>query len=109
MQSLQLQPHRDSLLPLTASGLTSSTSSTNPFRSFCRFARIDRWKSTAACRCATDAGDNAAVTAGPVFSVTPRNESDVDYLGESTKGDFNVNFDHLEALGMYILVVAVSG
>lgn len=99
MQSLQLQSHRDSLLPLTASGLTSSTSSTNSFRSFCRFARIDRWKSTAACRCATDAGDNAAVTAGPAFSVTPRNESDVDYLGESTKGDFNVNFDHLEALG----------
>lgn len=33
------------------------------------------------------------------FSVTPRNESDIDYLGESTKGDFNVNFDHLQAIG----------
>jgi len=63
----------------------------------------------AACRCGAGAGDKAAVTAGPAFSVTPRNESDVDYLGESTKGDFNVNFDHLEALGMYVLVVAVSG
>ncbi|XP_061343245.1 uncharacterized protein LOC133289349 [Gastrolobium bilobum] len=35
-----------------------------------------------------------------VFSVTPSNKSDVDYLGESTKGDLNVKLEHLEAFGI---------
>ncbi|XP_068659725.1 uncharacterized protein [Aristolochia californica] len=34
------------------------------------------------------------------FSVTLSSKSDVDYLGESTKGDLNVKRGHLEAFGM---------
>jgi len=34
-----------------------------------------------------------------VFSVTPSNNYEVDYLGQSTKGDLNLNFDHLDAFG----------
>ncbi|OIW00185.1 hypothetical protein TanjilG_29175 [Lupinus angustifolius] len=37
---------------------------------------------------------------GDVFSVTPPNDSDVDYLGQSTKGDFNLNFKYLQAFGI---------
>ncbi|KAL2922320.1 Cytosolic purine 5'-nucleotidase [Bienertia sinuspersici] len=45
-------------------------------------------------------GEKATVTSSePAFSVTPRHKSDVDYLGESTKGDFNVNFDHFDGFG----------
>ncbi|CAL9768579.1 unnamed protein product [Musa acuminata subsp. burmannicoides] len=36
---------------------------------------------------------------GEVFSVTSSSKSDVDYLGESTKGDLNVNEEHLDAFG----------
>lgn len=50
-----------------------------------------------ACRCVS--GEKAAVATGQAFSVTQKNKSDVDYLGESTKGDFNVNFDHFDAFG----------
>lgn len=32
-----------------------------------------------------------------VFSVTPSNNYEVDYLGQSTKGDLNLNLDHLDA------------
>ncbi|KAJ6319018.1 hypothetical protein OIU76_014374 [Salix suchowensis] len=35
-----------------------------------------------------------------VFSVTPSNNYDVDYLGQSTKGDLNLNFDHLDVFGI---------
>ncbi|KHN45004.1 Cytosolic purine 5'-nucleotidase [Glycine soja] len=48
------------------------------------------------CRCSVDSksvGDE-------VFSVTQSNKSDVDYLGESTKGDLNVKLEHLEAFGI---------
>ncbi|KAJ4769319.1 5-nucleotidase [Rhynchospora pubera] len=34
-----------------------------------------------------------------VFSLTPSTKSDVDYLGESTKGDLNVQREHLQAYG----------
>ncbi|XP_068663269.1 uncharacterized protein [Aristolochia californica] len=34
------------------------------------------------------------------FSVTSSSKSDIDYLGESTKGDLNVKQEHLEAFGM---------
>lgn len=39
----------------------------------------------------------------PVFSVTSSSEFEFDYLGQSTKGDLNVNFEHLEALGNTLL------
>ncbi|MQM06308.1 hypothetical protein Taro_039128 [Colocasia esculenta] len=42
--------------------------------------------------------DAAGSVGGEVFSVTSSSKSDVDYLGESTKGDLNVNREHLEAL-----------
>lgn len=39
---------------------------------------------------------------GDVFSVTPPNKCDVDYLGESTKGDLNVKLEQLEAFGKFL-------
>ncbi|KAJ6430825.1 hypothetical protein OIU84_018351 [Salix udensis] len=35
-----------------------------------------------------------------IFSVTPSTNHEFDYLGQSTKGDLNLNFDHLDASGM---------
>ncbi|XP_017975233.1 PREDICTED: cytosolic purine 5'-nucleotidase isoform X2 [Theobroma cacao] len=35
-----------------------------------------------------------------VFSLTSSSKYDVDYLGQSTKGDLNVNLEHLEAFGL---------
>ncbi|KAE8714263.1 hypothetical protein F3Y22_tig00110198pilonHSYRG00087 [Hibiscus syriacus] len=35
-----------------------------------------------------------------VFSLTSSSECDVDYLGQSTKGDLNVNLQHLETFGL---------
>lgn len=69
-----------------------------PFIPFPVFSR-----KTASYRCVS--AEKAAVASGPEFSVTPRNKSDVDYLGESTKGDFNVNFDHFEAFGKATLYI----
>ncbi|XP_077232694.1 uncharacterized protein LOC143870068 isoform X2 [Tasmannia lanceolata] len=37
---------------------------------------------------------------GDMFSVTSSSKSNVDYLGESTKGDLNVKLEHLEAFGI---------
>lgn len=37
---------------------------------------------------------------GEMFSLTSSSKSDVDYLGESTKGDLNVKKEHLEAFGV---------
>ncbi|TKY54329.1 Cytosolic purine 5'-nucleotidase [Spatholobus suberectus] len=56
-----------------------------------------RWaKALTLCRCTVDSKS----VGGDVFSVTPSNKSDVDYLGESTKGDLNVKLEHLEAFGI---------
>lgn len=43
-------------------------------------------------RCSADSNSD-------FFSVTSSNKSDVDYLGQSTKGDLNVKSEHLEAFG----------
>ncbi|KAL9390638.1 hypothetical protein Peur_019243 [Populus x canadensis] len=43
------------------------------------------------CRC--NVGDQ-------IFSVTPSTNYEFDYLGQSTRGDLNLNFDHLDAFGM---------
>ncbi|KAJ1406659.1 putative 5-nucleotidase domain-containing protein 4 [Sesbania bispinosa] len=48
------------------------------------------------CRCTID----SKAVGGDVFSVTPSNKSDVDYLGEGTKGDLNVKLEQLEAFGI---------
>lgn len=42
------------------------------------------------CRSATAEEEAAAGSAG-IFSVTPSSSADFDYLGESTKGDLNLN------------------
>lgn len=44
---------------------------------------------------------DAKAVEGEVFSVTSSSKSDVDYLGESTKGDLNVKQEHLEAFGEF--------
>ncbi|KAJ6889731.1 hypothetical protein NC651_023470 [Populus alba x Populus x berolinensis] len=43
------------------------------------------------CRCSV--GDQ-------IFSVTPSTNYEFDYLGQSTKGDLHLNFDHLDTFGM---------
>ncbi|KAH1201008.1 Cytosolic purine 5'-nucleotidase [Glycine max] len=57
-----------------------------------------RWaKALTLCRCSVDSKSSVG---DEVFSVTQSNKSDVDYLGESTKGDLNVKLEHLEAFGI---------
>ncbi|XP_027369053.1 5'-nucleotidase domain-containing protein 4-like isoform X1 [Abrus precatorius] len=56
-----------------------------------------KWcKALTPCRCTVD----STSVGGDVFSVTPSSKSDVDYLGQSTKGDLNVKLEHLEAFGI---------
>lgn len=43
------------------------------------------------CRC-TNSVPAAGGGGGELFTVTSSTQSDVDYLGESTKGDLNLNF-----------------
>jgi hypothetical protein len=50
---------------------------------------------TRTCRCSID----AMPVGGDVFSVTSSSKSDVDYLGQSTKGDLNLKLEHFEAFG----------
>lgn len=52
-------------------------------------------KSGGVCCCAAD----KKAVGGERFSVTSSSKSDVDYLGESTKGDLNVKKEHLDAFG----------
>ncbi|MED6222153.1 hypothetical protein PIB30_061693 [Stylosanthes scabra] len=58
--------------------------------------RFPKASSATLCRCTVD---SKTAVSGEVFSVTPSGKSDVDYLGESTKGDLNVKLEHLEAFG----------
>ncbi|KAJ3694058.1 hypothetical protein LUZ60_009538 [Juncus effusus] len=44
-------------------------------------------------------GAGASAEGQEMFSVTSSSKSDVDYLGESTKGDLNVKKEHLDAYG----------
>ncbi|KAI4338597.1 hypothetical protein MLD38_023635 [Melastoma candidum] len=50
--------------------------------------------------CCGGGGNDKAVVGDEVFSVTSRSNRDVDYLGQSTKGDLNVKMEHLEAFGI---------
>ncbi|XP_057417156.1 uncharacterized protein LOC130711506 [Lotus japonicus] len=59
-------------------------------------ANVRLAKALTRCRCTVD----SKPVGGDVFSVTPPNKYDVDYLGESTKGDLNVKLEHLEAFGI---------
>ncbi|XP_062108899.1 uncharacterized protein LOC133819623 [Humulus lupulus] len=52
---------------------------------------------TAKCGCTTA---NQTPIGDDVFSVTSSSSSDFDYLGESTKGDLNLNLDHLHSLAI---------
>lgn len=44
----------------------------------------------------------AAAAAKDQFSVTSPGKSEIDYLGESTKGDLNVNPDHMPPYGLFL-------
>uniref|UniRef100_A0A803Q4L0 5'-nucleotidase domain-containing protein 4 n=1 Tax=Cannabis sativa TaxID=3483 RepID=A0A803Q4L0_CANSA len=52
---------------------------------------------TTKCGCATA---NQTPIGDDVFSVTSSSSSDFDYLGESTKGDLNLNLDHIHSLAV---------
>lgn len=45
---------------------------------------------------------------GDAFSLTSSSECDVDYLGESTKGDLNVNLKLLENFGILFLHIYLT-
>lgn len=51
------------------------------------------------CRSSLDSKSPATV-GEQVFSVTSSTKSEFDYLGQSTKGDLNLNFDHLDSIGV---------
>ncbi|CAA7400154.1 unnamed protein product [Spirodela intermedia] len=80
-----------------------------PFLRLAHARRVGSWSTQAAepaigrrgavC-CGGAAVDAAGSLGGEVFSVTSSSKSEVDYLGESTKGDLNVNQERLEALGV---------
>ncbi|KAF8394744.1 hypothetical protein HHK36_020961 [Tetracentron sinense] len=53
-------------------------------------------KSPMGCCCSVDSKS----VGGEVFLVTSSSKSDVDYLGESTKGDLNIKEEHLDAFGI---------
>ncbi|KAK8548902.1 hypothetical protein V6N13_054331 [Hibiscus sabdariffa] len=50
-------------------------------------------------RCGCSNGSNISV-GEDVFSLTSSSTCDVDYLGQSTKGDLNLNLQHLETFGL---------
>ncbi|KAJ7955338.1 5-nucleotidase [Quillaja saponaria] len=62
----------------------------------CNILNMMSSRSPMTLRCSVD----AKPVGEDVFSVTSSSRCDVDYLGESTKGDLNVKFDHLEAFGI---------
>ncbi|KAI9123271.1 hypothetical protein K1719_006160 [Acacia pycnantha] len=64
--------------------------------SFVYSASMKPGRTFSVCRCTSDSKS----VGGDVFSVTPSHKHDVDYLGQSTKGDLNVKFEHLEAFGI---------
>ncbi|KAH9766605.1 HAD-superfamily hydrolase subfamily IG 5'-nucleotidase [Citrus sinensis] len=82
--------------PVQLNTSTSTSTSRVPFSSF----------SFNCLRCSSSSSSVDAHAAAnknvgdDVFSVTSSSEYDVDYLGESTKGDFNLNFDRLQPFGI---------
>ncbi|TKY72957.1 Cytosolic purine 5'-nucleotidase [Spatholobus suberectus] len=60
-------------------------------------AEPTRKSASTLCLCSVDPGQ---VNDDGVFSVTPSSKCDVDYLGESTKGNLNVKVERLEAFGI---------
>ncbi|KAL9400978.1 hypothetical protein Peur_004827 [Populus x canadensis] len=75
--------------PMAAAATTNSLLFVRPRPMFAN--NIKRSQMMMACCCSV--GEQ-------VFSVTPSNNYEVDYLGQSTKGDLNLNFDHLDAVGI---------
>ncbi|GAB4859005.1 hypothetical protein Ancab_010476 [Ancistrocladus abbreviatus] len=65
-----------------------------PLRSvFCDTGISNTTRRSMLCRCTVDE------KAAQAFCLTSSNKCDVDYLGQSTKGDLNVNFDYLRVFG----------
>ncbi|KAJ9181727.1 hypothetical protein P3X46_005791 [Hevea brasiliensis] len=54
---------------------------------------------TSMCRCTLDSKSPSTV-GEQVFSVTSSSKYGFDYLGQSTKGDLNLNYDHLDSIGI---------
>lgn len=81
-------------LPMAAAPMAKTTSfyRRNPLLDRVSLVRA---KPSFSCFCAL-AGDD-------VFSVTSATQFDVDYLGQSTKGDLNVKSDHLDSFGNFTL------
>ncbi|RVW55923.1 hypothetical protein CK203_078770 [Vitis vinifera] len=78
-------------LPMAAAPMAKTTSFYRRNPPLDRVSLV-RAKPSFSCFCAL-AGDD-------VFSVTSATQFDVDYLGQSTKGDLNVKSDHLDSFGL---------
>lgn len=63
---------------------------------FAQNPRVDSRKAPLLCLCISS---SSVSEKSEVFSLTSSSKCDVDYLGESTKGDLNVKREHLEAFG----------
>jgi len=59
-------------------------------------------------KCRAAGADGGRVAVGDdVFSVTTSSKYEVDYLGQSTKGDLNLKLDPLQSFGIYTIFLFV--
>ncbi|XP_031395534.1 5'-nucleotidase domain-containing protein 4 isoform X2 [Punica granatum] len=65
---------------------------------FAQIPKVGARKAPTLCLCSSSS--SSVGEKSEVFSVTSSSKCDVDYLGESTKGDLNVKMEHLEAFGI---------
>ena len=60
-------------------------------------------------KCRAAGADGGRVAVGDdVFSVTTASKYEVDYLGQSTKGDLNLKLDPLHSFGTHFLFLLAS-
>ncbi|KAJ0092048.1 hypothetical protein Patl1_24724 [Pistacia atlantica] len=86
------------------SSLSMAILNSNSFRNPVGFFNMDSLNTTPRipatslkCGCSNSSSNSTSVE---VFSVTSSSKYDVDYLGQSTKGDLNLKLDHLQAFGL---------
>ncbi|XP_031285802.1 cytosolic purine 5'-nucleotidase isoform X2 [Pistacia vera] len=86
------------------SSLSMAILNSNGFRNPVGFFNVDSLTTTPRipatslkCGCSNSSSNS---TSFEVFSVTSSSKYDVDYLGQSTKGDLNLKLDHLQAFGL---------
>lgn len=65
--------------------------------------KSNKMRSLRMIKCSAAGADGGRVTVGDdVFSVTTSSKYEVDYLGQSTKGDLNLKLDPLQSFGIHV-------